>query len=120
MLDTYLESPSWYRQHMGTTELDEVTPVVFQILPTEKPSSIYGTNGSASNGGGGSSTAAAMARKRSLLMMSSTGSIDSRRGPQWTSHGNPQQFQHQQPDNLRPILPHQIFSKTVINYIFLH
>ncbi|CAL8090560.1 unnamed protein product [Orchesella dallaii] len=103
MLETYLESPSWYRQHMGTTELDEVTPVVFQILPSEKSSSIYGTNGSSSGGGGGGSTAAAMARKRSLLMMSSTGSID-RRGPLW-SH-------HQQPENLRPILPHQIFSKT--------
>lgn len=122
MLETYLDSPSWYRQHMGTTELDEVTPVVFQVLPTEKPSSIYGTNSSANinggggNGGGGPSTAAAMARKRSLLMMSSTGSIDSRRGPQWSPphhHQNHHQFQHQQPDNLRPIHPHQIFSKTV-------
>lgn len=41
MLGEYLEAPVWYRSQMGSSELDELSPVVYQVLP-----SIYGTTSS--------------------------------------------------------------------------
>lgn len=74
MLNTYLQqAPPWFQTHMGSTDLEEICPVVFQVLPDKSCGSIYGTT---------------------------------------TSKKLSAERQH---DNYKPILPHQIFAKTVRN-----
>ncbi|XP_035703110.1 uncharacterized protein LOC110843073 isoform X3 [Folsomia candida] len=43
ILGEVLEAPPWYRSQMGSSELDELCPLVYQVLP-----SIYGTTSSSS------------------------------------------------------------------------
>jgi len=88
MLEEYLEAPTWYKTHMGGTELDEVFPLVYQVLPTSDKS-IYATTSST---------------KKALL----NSSLDLRHGA-----NNSTSSLLQDPHNLRPILPHQIFNKSV-------
>ena len=35
--------PPWFASHMGTTDLEEICPVVYQVLTERSSSSIYGT-----------------------------------------------------------------------------
>ncbi|CAG7732749.1 unnamed protein product [Allacma fusca] len=44
MLNTYLQqAPPWFQAHMGSTDLEEICPVVYQVLQEKNSSSIYGT-----------------------------------------------------------------------------
>jgi hypothetical protein len=94
MLETYLQAPEWYRQHMGSTDLDEICPVLYQILPAEKApqplNSIYG---------------------------STTQSQKSTRRQNSTSTGVAGGESPADSNSFKPILPHQIFSKLVSQVI---